>query len=105
MQTRKLNHRPTWNLTTAAGGLNITANYYPVQTAIAIVDKNTDMQMVVMNDRSQGGSVIQDGRIELMQNRRHNKDDDRGVNETLNETYSNGNGISVSATYYVQLFN
>jgi len=52
MQTRKLNHRPTWNLTTAAGGLNITANYYPVQTAIAIVDKNTDMQMVVMNDRS-----------------------------------------------------
>jgi len=52
MQTRKLNHRPTWNFTTAAGGLNITANYYPVQTAIAIVDKNTDMQMVVMNDRS-----------------------------------------------------
>lgn len=48
------------------GGLNVTANYYPIQTAIAIVDETTNMQMVVMNDRSQGGSVLQDGHIELM---------------------------------------
>ena len=63
------------------------------------------MQLVVMNDRSQGGSVIKDGRIELMQNRWLNKDDDRGVSENLDETLWNGDGISVSATYYVQLFN
>lgn len=36
MQTRKLNYRPTWNLTTKSGGLNVTSNYYPIQTAIAI---------------------------------------------------------------------
>ena len=44
----------------------MTANYYPVQTAIAIFDERTQMQMTVMNDRSQGGSALQDGRIELM---------------------------------------
>ena len=65
MQKRILNFRPTWNLTTVQN-MNITANYYPIQSAIAIVDKATNMQMVVMNSRSQGGSVLQDGRIELM---------------------------------------
>jgi hypothetical protein len=63
------------------------------------------MQFVVMNDRSQGGSVITDGRVEFMQNRRDNVDDWRGMGEPLNEVYANGNGISVPATYYVQLFN
>jgi hypothetical protein len=58
-----------------------------------------------MNDRSQGGSVIKDGRVELMQNRRLYVDDSRGVDEPLNETDQEGNGISVPATYYVQLFN
>lgn len=38
MQKRVLNYRPTWNLTVTSGGLNVTANYYPVQTAIAIRD-------------------------------------------------------------------
>ena len=57
MQKRSLNFRPTWDLTTS-GNLNITANYYPIQSAIAIVDETTNMQMVVMNSRSQGGSVL-----------------------------------------------
>ena len=30
MQRRQLNYRPTWNLTVKDGGLNVTANYYPV---------------------------------------------------------------------------
>lgn len=66
MQKRVMNYRPTWDLTTASGGLNVTANYYPIQTAIAMKDEETDVQFIVMNDRSQGGSVIQDGRVELM---------------------------------------
>jgi hypothetical protein len=41
--------------------------------------------MVVMNDRSQGGSVLENGHIELMQNRRLNVDDWRGMGEPLNE--------------------
>ncbi len=43
MQKRVLNYRPTWDLTLKSGGLNITANYYPVQTAIAIQDEATNM--------------------------------------------------------------
>ena len=79
----------------------MTANYYPVQTAIAIVDERTQMQLTVMNDRSQGGSALQDGRIELMQNRRLNVDDKRGVGEVLNEVDRDGSGIVVTATYFV----
>lgn len=60
--------------------------------------------MNVMNSRSQGGSVLKPGRIELMQNRRLNRDDWRGMGEALNETTSTGLGITVNAQYYVQLF-
>jgi hypothetical protein len=60
------------------------------------------MQFNVMNDRSQGGSVFKSGRVELMQNRRLNVDDKRGMGEPLNEITSiNGVGISVPATYYI----
>jgi len=52
MQKRQLNYRETWDLKIKSGGLNVTANYYPVQTAISIIDETTDMQFVVMNDRS-----------------------------------------------------
>ena len=58
-----------------------------------------------MNDKSQGGSVIEHSRIELMQNRRLYYDDERGVGEPLNETDSYGNGITVHATYHMQFFN
>lgn len=101
MQKRVLNYRPTWDLELTANQ-NITANYYPVGSGIAIRDD--DWQLTVMNTRAQGGSVINNGRIELMHNRRINVDDDRGMGEPLNETDANGNGISVPASYYVQLF-
>lgn len=58
-----------------------------------------------MNDRSQGGSVLHHGRIELMQNRRLNVDDNRGVNEALNEHSLLDKGITVPATYYVEIIN
>jgi len=51
------------------------------------------MQLTVMNDRSQGGSVLTNGSVELMQNRRLHHDDQRGVGEALNETNANGVGI------------
>ena len=40
-----------------------------------------------------------------MQNRRLFFDDNRGVEEPLNETDANGIGIAVNAAYRVQLFN
>lgn len=39
-----------------------------------------------------------------MQNRRLNVDDGRGVDEPLDEQNSHLVGISVPATYYVQIF-
>ena len=63
-----------------------------------------DRVFTVMNGRSQGGSALAPGNIELMQNRRIPADDDRGMGEYLDEKDSYGNGIRVPATYYVQIF-
>lgn len=59
--------------------------------------------MTVMNDRSQGGTSIAPGTIELMQNREAPSDDNKGVSEPLREKNEYGNGIRVKATYYVQI--
>jgi hypothetical protein len=40
-----------------------------------------------------------------MQNRRIPEDDFRGMGEWLDEKDEHGNGIRVSATYYIDLFN
>jgi hypothetical protein len=60
--------------------------------------------MTIMNDRSQGGSSLENGNIELMQNRRLLVDDLKSLGEPLNETNVNGTGIQVNAKYYVQIF-
>lgn len=100
MQKRVLNFRPTWDFSTFEKN---SGNYYPVNSAIAIVDEDKKLQMTVMNDRSQGGAALQKGRIELMQNRRLFEDDWRGVEENLDEVDQYGNGIQVPATYKLQL--
>ncbi len=102
MQERILNYRPTWEW---SGKQNISANYYPVNTGIAIRDTKHKLQMTVMNSRSQGGSVINNGRIELMQHRRLYFDDSRGMGEPLDERDSLNNPIAVPAQYFLQIFN
>lgn len=90
MQKRILNHRETYTLDT---DMKTSANYYPINSAIAVkndVKESQLKQLTVMNDRAQGGSALQDGSVELMQNRRLFFDDDRGVIEVLNETDANG---------------
>jgi hypothetical protein len=59
-----------------------------------------------MNDRAQGGAadLSEDSTIELMQNRRLFEDDDLGVDEYLNETEADNQGIRVTASYYMQIF-
>ena len=62
----------------------IAGNYYPVNTAAFIEDQNRSFGVLV--DRSQGGSSLTDGALELMIQRRLLHDDARGVGEALNET-------------------
>ena len=104
MQKRILNYRPTWDLvaTNYKDSLeNITANYYPINSAMSMKDVKSDRVFTVMNDRPQGGSALAPGRFELMQNRRIPAFDGRGMGEWLNEEDELGNGIRVPATYYL----
>ncbi|ELK26831.1 Lysosomal alpha-mannosidase [Myotis davidii] len=82
---RRRDYRPTWKLNQTEP---VAGNYYPVNTRIYITDGN--MQLTVLTDRSQGGSSLSDGSIELMVHRRLLRDDDRGVGEPLLETSESG---------------
>jgi len=66
-----------------------------------IDDKQKNVQMSVLNDRTQAGSVHQKGRIELIINRRIFTEENFGVQETLNEIDNFGNGLNVSAKFYL----
>jgi hypothetical protein len=108
MQQRVLNYRDYYDFAQAwtdsnhpGHNQNITGNYYPVNSAMTL--KDGERQFTVNNDRTQGGSSLQNGRIEFMQHRRVPADDNKGVNEYLNERDTDGNGIRVPASYYVQL--
>ncbi|XP_052022231.1 lysosomal alpha-mannosidase isoform X2 [Apodemus sylvaticus] len=78
---RRGDYRPTWTLNQTEP---VAGNYYPVNTRIYIMDGQ--MQLTVLTDRSQGGSSLQDGSLELMVHRRLLVDDQRGVGEALLET-------------------
>lgn len=67
-----------------------SANYYPVTSRIFIQDKENDLQMTVFTDRSQGGSSLKDGQIELLIHRRTSTDENLGVNEPLSEDTRSG---------------
>ncbi|XP_027990414.2 lysosomal alpha-mannosidase isoform X2 [Eptesicus fuscus] len=82
---RRRDYRPTWKLNQTEP---VAGNYYPVNSRIYITDGN--MQLTVLTDRSQGGSSLSDGSIELMVHRRLLRDDDRGVGEPLLETENTG---------------
>lgn len=100
MQKRVQDYRPTWTLKTTQ---KVTDNYYPINSAISIQDVNSKRKMTVMNDRSQGGTSIAAGTVELMQNREAPSDDNKGVAEPLQEKDEYGNGMRVKATYFVQI--
>ncbi|XP_016074137.1 PREDICTED: lysosomal alpha-mannosidase isoform X2 [Miniopterus natalensis] len=92
---RRRNYRPTWKLNQTEP---VAGNYYPVNSRIYITDGN--VQLTVLTDRSQGGSSLRDGSIELMVHRRLLKDDARGVGEPLLEPES---GLWVRGRHLVLL--
>ena len=102
MQKRQLDYRPTWDVK-LNGTEHISANYYPINSAISMVDNAyLNHTMTLLNDRSQGGSALKHNRLELMIDRRIYKDDSRGVDEPLNETDKNGNPLPVT-THHILL--
>ena len=79
----------------------VSANYYPVVGGIGISDG--DRSLLVIPDRSVGGTSLRDGEIEIMVHRRLFKDDAKGMNEPLNETDTNGAGIVVKGVTYFEV--
>ncbi|KAF3829408.1 hypothetical protein GH733_003672 [Mirounga leonina] len=92
---RRRDYRPTWKLNQTEP---VAGNYYPVNSRIYIRDGK--MQLTVLTDRSQGGSSLKDGSMELMVHRRLLKDDGRGVGEPLLEE---GLGLWVRGRHLVLL--
>lgn len=62
MLKRILNYRPSFALKENVE--NVSGNYYPITSRISLTDDQT--RFTVLNDRSQGGSSLQDGEVELM---------------------------------------
>ncbi|XP_055295904.1 lysosomal alpha-mannosidase-like [Sitodiplosis mosellana] len=90
---RKLNHRDTWNLTLSEP---TASNYYPIQSKIAIEDNTR--RFAILTDRSQGGSSLKDGSIELMVHRRLSIDESPTFGKTSNDMA--GNGRAARGTHY-----
>ncbi|CAH2083582.1 unnamed protein product [Euphydryas editha] len=80
---------------------HIAGNYYPVTSRIYIEDMKRNIRVSVFNDRSQGGTSLLDGSIDLMLHRRI-LTDDSGVQTFLNET-ENDVGIIVRGTHYLYI--
>ncbi|CAH0546121.1 unnamed protein product [Brassicogethes aeneus] len=100
LMRREINKRPdyTYNHTYEP----IASNYYPVTSRILIRDEAKNLEVAILNDRSQGGSSLNQGEIELMVHRRLFHDDNKGVNENLNETEF-GQGVVVRGSHLLTL--
>jgi len=83
LMKRIRNQRPdyTYNSTVEP----ITSNYYPLNSKGEIRDEERQLRLAVLLDRSQGGTSMNDGELELMVHRRLLNDDAFGVGEALNE--------------------
>lgn len=93
MMPRQRNARPSsWPLLDVNEPM--AGNYYPVATMISLDDGANEM--AVLLDRTQGGSSLSDGELELMVHRRLQEDDDLGVEEPLNETMCGCNDIGAA---------
>ena len=98
MQQRIRNYRKTWTLKNTEP---MAGNYYPVNSRIFIQDKQKGLQFTVLTDRSQGGSSLKDGSVEIMVHRRLLVDDRRGVGEPLNESGVFGDGLIIRGRHWV----
>lgn len=99
-QKRQLNYRAQWPLVTDELA---SSNYFPVNSHIQIRDVLSQQALTVLVDRSEGGTVLREGCVELMIHRRTQFDDERGVWEPLNETEADGQGLRQTVRHWVVL--
>lgn len=99
---RQWNYRPTWNYQVNEP---ISGNFYPVNSRIIINDKKQNLEMTILTDRSQGGSLTNkhNGSIDLMVHRRLLFDDGFGVSEALDEPGYDGKGLIIRGRHRVLL--
>lgn len=90
MMRRVKNYRQQWNFTNTEP---VAGNYYPLNTGMFIRDDAAGQQLTMIVDRSQGGSSLRDGHIEVMVHRRLGADDALGTGQALNEVGSDGKGL------------
>ncbi|CAF1687975.1 unnamed protein product, partial [Adineta ricciae] len=112
---RKRDYRSSYNYTVYE---SVSGNYYPVASRIWVKDSQRQLTVLtgadfffrsirrfcfvfcIMLDRSQGGSSMHDGSVELMIHRRTLYDDSQGVGEPINET-AYGQGLVVRGKHYL----
>ncbi|XP_053145025.1 lysosomal alpha-mannosidase isoform X2 [Hemicordylus capensis] len=95
---RRRDYRAMWKFNQTEP---VAGNYYPVNSRIYIKDQK--VQLTVLTDRSQGGSSIFDGSLELMVHRRLLHDDNRGVGEPLLEPGVYHDGLVVRGRHLILL--
>ncbi|XP_054161157.1 lysosomal alpha-mannosidase-like [Oppia nitens] len=78
----------------------ISGNWFPVYSHISVVDDINNIQMSVVNDRTQGGSSLMNGSIELMVHRRL-RQQGYGGNFVINEPGVDGRGLVVRGRHYL----
>ncbi|KAH8030862.1 hypothetical protein HPB51_012202 [Rhipicephalus microplus] len=62
-------------------------------------DRTKGLQMMILPDRTQGGSSLRSGQLELMVHRSHGTNDNLGVGESLQEIGGDGAGLVVKGTH------
>jgi hypothetical protein len=102
MIERIRDYRASWNYTVYEP---IAGNYVPVNCRITTADVTSGVELSVSTDRTQGGSSINDGELELMVHRRLQMDDRRGVGEPMNESGLNalGDGLIVRSLHRLSI--
>jgi hypothetical protein len=94
-QLRRRNWRANW---TAHIAEPVSANYAPVPCVIKATGAGAAgaaVTVAVAVDRSEGGTRLADGQLELRVHRRMRHDDGRGVGENLDEPGVDGRGLIV----------
>ncbi|CAH8298904.1 unnamed protein product, partial [Schistosoma turkestanicum] len=107
---RLRNRRDDWSLPIEYNESQIiTGNYYPIVNRIMLknillewFNERIPFGLAIYTDRSQGGTSLNDGQLELMVHRQTVYDDGLGVNEPLTELGVDGNGLIVRGTHRIR---